>query len=598
MSTNYRSETQVNYLGSDAILHQPFEQQVLKSPDAVAVIFEDQQLTYKELDNRANQLAHYLQSLGVGPEVLVGMFMERSPNLIVSILGILKAGGVCVPMDTSDPKERLDFILVDTKASVLLTEDCFLRELPNDNRHTISMDKIWVNLANERVEAPISEVTPENLAFVFYASGSTGTPKGVMLSHKACSNGHVWVQKTLLLSMEDRILFKASVFAGLVKEFFLLLGVGGALVVAPPNSQKDSFHLIELIAKHNITIIAITPSQLQVLIEENLLLKCSNLKHVMCSAEPLPLKLQEHFLASQTANLYNTYGVTEVGPHTTFWPCKCTQNVVPIGRPIDDVQIYILDSNLQRVPVETPGEIYIGGKGLAQGYLNQPRLTDERFIPNPFSNQPGERLYKTGDLGRYLSDGNIEHLGRADRQVKIRGFRIELEEVELVLSQHPAIEQAVVVIREDISINNYLVAYIVLHEKQKCKISELRHFLNQKLPSYMVPSVFVILSIMPLTPNGKIDYHALPIPDRTGKNSEECFVASRDDIELQLVKLWEEILNVHPISIRDDFFHLGGNSLLAVHLFTQIEKIFGETLPLITIFQAATVEKIANIIRK
>ncbi|WP_019505915.1 amino acid adenylation domain-containing protein [Pleurocapsa sp. PCC 7319] len=597
MSINYKSDIKSNSKTCCSILHEPFEQQVLKSPNAVAIIFEKERLTYKELDVKANQLAHYLQALGVKPGMFVGIFLDRSFDLAISILGILKAGGVCVPMDIKDPEERLRSILADCKAYVVLTNYRYLEMLPNSITNVVSVDEIRETVAKEKKSLLIRKVTSEDLAFVFYTSGSTGIPKGAMLSHQACSNGHAWAQTTLNLTMEDRILFKASVFAGLVKEFFLLLGIGGAVVIVPSAHQKDSSRLVKLIATQNVTVISITPSQLQTLIEEDLLQNCSKLKHVMCSAEPLNPKLQRFFLKSQNPKLHNTYGVTETGPYAAFMSCEREQDPVPIGKAISDVQIYILDSNLQHSPVEVPGEIYIGGKGLSKGYLNKPKLTNEKFVFNPFSNKSRDRLYKTGDIGRYLGDGNIELMGRVDRQVKIRGFRIELGEIESVITKHHAIKQVAVVMRKDASIKNYLVAYAVLHKEQSCEFSELRRYLNHKLPAYMIPTTFTILDFIPLTSSGKVDIDALPVPDRTDNNINNFFMAPRDSIEIELVKLWKELLNVKRVSTKDDFFDLGGHSLLAMRLFTQIKKKFGKNIPLIAIYQASTIEEIAKLIR-
>jgi thioesterase domain-containing protein/acyl carrier protein len=376
--------------------------------------------------------------------------------------------------------------------------------------------------------------------------------------------------------------------------------------LARPGGHKDSAYLVKLIAEQKITVIALVPSMLRVLLEEKDVESCNCLRHVSCGGEPLPVELIERFFARLNLDgvLHNVYGPTEASIDATFWTCKhgSDRAIAPIGCPITNTQIYILDSNLQAVAVGEPGELHIGGIGLARGYLNRPDLTAEKFIPNPFSREPGARLYKTGDLARYLPDGNIEFLGRIDQQVKIRGFRIELEEIEAALNQHPSTRESVVIAREDVPGDKRLVAYIVANQEYTPTSNELRCFLKQKLPAYMVPSAFILMDALPLTPNGKVDRRALPKPDQKRSNSEKAYsqeyLPAQDTLELQLTTIWEKLLGIQPIGVRDNFFELGGNSLLAVRLLLQIEKIFGKDLLLATLLQAPTVGQLADILRQ
>ena len=620
--------TQVYKKKQNLVFPQLFEAQVKQTPDAVAVVFEDKQLTYQELNCRANRLAYYLCSLGVGPEVLVGIYVERSIELAVAIVAILKVGGACVPLDPENSKARLAFILVDTQVPVLLTQQRFLDDLEEISNHKVKvhcLDTNWEVIAQDHTETPESGVTAEDLAFVFYTSGSTGKPKGVMIPHRAVC--HRAVGKSNFQNQSDqqptkvnRVLLSISIsFVGLIGEVIRPLLTGDTVIIARPMGNRDSAYLVKLIVEQKITIVNFVPSMLQVFLEEPGIETCSSLKYVLCSGETLPIKLQERFFARLNADLHNIYGLTEAGG-VTCWNCERENNqrIIPIGSPTD-MSVYLLDHHLQPVPVGDVGDVYIGGAGLARGYLNRPKLTAEKFIPNPFSKELGERLLKTGDLARYLPDGNIEFLGRLDTQVKIRGFRIELGEIEAILSQHPSVQQTVVIDREDTRGDKQLVAYLVLTSSSsivgdikqpldnsqvgetiqpQSKIpNQLRDFLKQKLPDYMIPSAFVMLESLTLTQNGKIDRRALPAPDKTRLKSEEIFVAPRDELELKLTKILEKVLGIQPIYIKDNFFDLGGHSLLAVKLFAQIEKTWQTNLPLANLFQSLTVENLAKVLR-
>ena len=566
---------------SNKCIHQLFEEQVERTPDAVAVVFEGQQLTYNELNCRANQLAHYLQSLGVKPDELVGICVERSLEMIVGLLGILKASGAYVPLDPDYPIERIIFMLEDAAVKVLLTQQKLINKLPEHQAQLICLDADWELISQFSQDNPITDVQATNLAYVIYTSGSTGQPKGVMLSHSNLSNHMFWMQETFPLTKTDRVLQKTPFsFDASVWEFYAPLLVGGQLLIAQPGGHTDSDYLLKTIAQQQVTTVQLVPSLLQMLLEQGGIENCQLLKRVFCGGEILPVALQEKLLSQLNVNLCNLYGPTECCIDVTFWNCQREMygQRIPIGRPISNTQIYILDSNLQSLPVGIPGELHIGGAGLARGYLNRPELTQEKFIPNPFSNYPDSRLYKTGDLARYLPDGNIEYLGRIDNQVKIRGFRIELGEIETVLKQHSQVQSSVIIDQEDTSGNKRLVAYIVPQKETTPTPNELRQFLKEKLPDYMIPSAFVIMESLPLTPNGKIDRRALPETNLCGE-IELNFVAPRNLEEEILAKIWSQVLRVEPVGIYDNFFELGGDSILTIQIITRARKAGLELTP-------------------
>ncbi|TRU46909.1 MAG: amino acid adenylation domain-containing protein [Microcystis aeruginosa Ma_QC_Ch_20071001_S25] len=579
---------------SNKCIHQLFEEQVERTPDAVAVVFEGQQLTYNELNCRANQLAHYLQSLGVKPDTLVGICVERSLEMIVGLLGILKASGAYVPLDPDYPIERIIFMLEDAAVKVLLTQQKLINKLPEHQAQLICLDADWELISQFSQDNPITDVQATNLAYVIYTSGSTGQPKGVMLSHSNLSNHMFWMQETFPLTKTDRVLQKTPFsFDASVWEFYAPLLVGGQLLIAQPGGHTDSDYLLKTIAQQQVTTVQLVPSLLQMLLEQGGIENCQLLKRVFCGGEILPVALQEKLLSQLNVNLCNLYGPTECCIDVTFWNCQREMygQRIPIGRPISNTQIYILDSNLQSLPVGIPGELHIGGAGLARGYLNRPELTEEKFIPNPFSNSPDSRLYKTGDLARYLPDGNIEYLGRIDNQVKIRGFRIELGEVEAVLTQCPQVQSSVIIAREDTPGNKRLVAYIVPEKETTPTPSEMRQFLKEKLPEYMIPSAFVILESLPLTPNGKIDRRALPAPEQNHERTDK-FIAPRNPIEEILVTIWTEVLKVQQISINDNFFELGGDSILSISIISKAKQA-GLEITLKQLFAHQTIAELA-----
>ncbi|MDF5725916.1 MAG: amino acid adenylation domain-containing protein, partial [Rhizonema sp. PD37] len=492
----------------DKCIHQLFEEQVEKTPNEIALVYEHQQLSYKDLNKRSNQLAHYLQSLGVGPDVIVGLCVERSIEMIVGLLGILKAGGAYLPLDPSYPQERLAFMIEDAQVPLLLTQKSFVDDLPNTCTEILVFEDLSEVLSALSFHTPNCAANSRNLSYVIYTSGSTGTPKGVMVEHRSICNHMLWMKATFGLSSDDKVLQKTPFsFDASIWEFYAPLIAGGQLIVAQPGGHSDGNYIIQSVLQEGVTIIQLVPSLLNVLLEQKGLENCRSLKHVFCGGEQLRHDLQQKFYARVSSVLHNFYGPTEACIDATWWTCQEIEgdSVVPIGRPIANTQIYVLDSYLQPVPIGVAGELYISGAGVARGYLNRPELTAQKFIANPFSDDQ-VRLYWTGDLGRWRSDGNIEFLGRIDSQVKLRGFRIELGEIEAVLSSHPQIQQAVVIATEDIQ---RLVAYVVSKE-ETLDTNQIREFLKQQLPTYMVPSAFVILDTLPLTPNGKIDRKALP----------------------------------------------------------------------------------------
>jgi amino acid adenylation domain-containing protein/thioester reductase-like protein len=590
--------TTVDY-PKNTCLQELFEAQVERTPEALALVYEGTHLSYRELNQRANQVAHYLRRLGVGPEVLVGLCMERSLEMVVGLFGILKAGGAYVPLDPEYPKDRVAFMLEDAQVSVLLTQEHLGVALPSHTATPVCLDSEWEAIAQEREENPCREATADNLAYVIYTSGSTGKPKGVMISHRGICNRLLWMQETYRLSERDRVLQKTPFsFDVSVWEFFWPLLNGAGLVMARPGGHRESAYLVKLIAEQQVSTLHFVPPMLQVFLGEPGLETCACLKRVICSGEALPFELQERFFARLSAELHNLYGPTEASVDVTFWACEreSERRLVPIGRPIANTQIYILDSRLAPVPVGVPGELHIGGIGLARGYLSRPDLTAEKFIPDPFANAVGTRLYKTGDLARWLPDGNIEFLGRIDHQVKIRGFRIELEEIEAILSQHPAVASAVVLAQDNEADNKRLVAYVVPQPEQALTSSALRGFLKEKLPDYMVPSAFVLLEALPLSPNGKVNRQALPLPALARPSLEQPFVAPRTPTEKTLAGIWAEVLGIERVGIHDDFFELGGHSLLTTQVAFRTRQAFQAEFPLHCLFEAPTVSGLAQVI--
>lgn len=597
------NDTWKEYPG-DACIHELFEAQVERCPDATAVVFGDCHLTYQELNRRANQVAHYLRRLGIGPDWCVGICMERSLEMVVGLYAILKAGGAYVPLDPTYPSSRLGFMLQDSQVPILLTQKKLMPLLTSHQAQVICLDDDQEAITREISDNPCSGVMPDNLAYVIYTSGSTGQPKGAMNTHRGIRNRLLWMQDAFRLVEADRVMQKTPFsFDVSVWEFFWPLLTGASLVVARPEGHKDSAYLARLIMEHGITTLHFVPSMLQIFLQEPQLGQCHSLRRVICSGEALPYDLLPRFFARLGAELHNLYGPTEAAVDVTFWTCsrESDSQIVPIGRPIANTQIYLLDTHLQPVPIGVLGELYIGGVGLARGYHNQPGLTAEKFIPNPMSTEPGARLYRTGDLARYRTDGSIEFVGRIDYQVKVRGFRIELGEIEAVLSQHPAVREAVVLAHEPRSgkgrtpgVNQELIAYLVPVQGQAPSVTDLRSFLKERLPDYMAPAAFVTLQSMPLTPNGKVDRRALPAPEGLRPELETAYTAPRGDLERLIAQIWQEVLGVKQVGIYDNFFDLGGHSLAMARVHHELKEKLQRDFPIVKMLEHPTIAALAQ----
>ena len=578
-------------------IHQLIQEQAERMGNALAVVYEDQQLTYDDLNRRANQLAHHLQRFCVGPEVLVGVAAERSVELMIALLGILKAGGAYVPVDPSYPASRVEYMLADSGVSIVLTQNHLLEQLPQTSARLISLDD-WSAIAAESDENPAVNVTGDNSIYMIYTSGSTGQPKGALNTHSALFNRLTWMQQQYELTPDDRVLQKTPFsFDVSVWEFFWPVMTGARLVFAKPGGHQDRSYLIELINTAQITTCHFVPSMLQAFVDDPEVSTCRSLRQVMSSGEALSYELQQRFFERLGARLHNLYGPTEAAIDVTFWECGANEErSVPIGRPIANTEIYLLDPSMQPVPVGAPGELYIGGVGLARAYHHRPDLTAQQFIPHPLSHASSGRLYKTGDLARYRSDGAIEYIGRSDHQVKIRGFRIELGEIEAALREGENVKDLLVQTQQDSRGDVMLVAYIVYDHEPAPKPADVREFLKHKLPEHMIPAAFVMMSSFPLTANGKVNRRALATMRPEKLEVERAYVPPRTPIELRLVSIWEDVFNVRPIGVEDSFFDLGGHSILALRLMAQVQKEFGQNLPLSTLTEAGDIAHLAEIL--
>ncbi|HEY0737422.1 MAG TPA: amino acid adenylation domain-containing protein [Herpetosiphonaceae bacterium] len=582
----------------DRCIHTLFEEQAARTPAAIAVVAPTGQLSYRELNERANQVAHYLKARGVGPEVLVGVSIERSLELIISLLGVLKAGGAYVPIDPRYPQQRIAAMLQDTQLSMLITTERLKQQFAGYDGDRLYLDAD--GSAIEQQSRSNLEVAAQatNLMYIIYTSGSTGVPKGVMMSHRAVCNHFAWMQARFPIDHNDAVLQQTSLsFDVSVWELFAPLAQGARLVIAGPGDEKDPPALAATIAAHHVTIIQIVPLLLRILLEEAAFTQYAGLRRVFCGGEAMPPDLPEQFYAHATAELVNMYGPTETCIDATYWVCErgAARARIPIGRPIGNAQAYILDQYRQIVPIGVAGELYIGGAGLARGYFNRPELTRERFVPHPFSADVAARLYKTGDRARSLPDGTIEFLGRIDRQVKLRGFRIELGEIEAALLSHPAIRE-VAVLDHDHPTGQQLVAYVVCAAGQHLTSPELREYARQFLPEYMVPVACVILPALPMTANGKIDRAALPAPDLGEIAAGASYVAPQTPTEALLADIWTTILRRERVGIHDNFFDLGGNSLIATRCVAHVRDALQIDLQVRILFEAPTIAALGRII--
>ena len=578
----------------DRCVHELFSEQAARTPRRVALVFEGTELGYRELDERSNQLAHHLRGRGVSSGVLVGLCLERSLDLVVAVLGVLKAGGAYVPLDPRDPAHRLAYILDEARVSVVVTQHRLAVQLPSGTAQVVHIDHGWAEIARESAGPLAAGARPDDLMYVMYTSGSSGRPKGVMLDHRAVTNRVVDMQRAFFTE-HDVVLHKTPyTFDVAVGEMFCPLIVGARLVIARPDGHRDAAYLLRTIEQHGVTVTELVPSMLQVVLEaHDVATACRSLRLVISSGEVLPRELQARWFDTLAAELYNVYGPTEAG-EVTVW--RCVRGAppelpsVPIGTPMANLQIYILDQHGQPAPIGVRGELFIGGVGLARGYLGRPDLTAERFVPDPFSG-PGRRLYRTGDLARYRADGVIEYGGRTDFQVKIRGVRIELDEIESVLRQRSEVRDVVVVAREDRPGDRRLVAYVVADHRAPVSLDALRATVREQLPDVMVPAAFVLVDALPVTASGKLDRKALPAPEQP--SPEPGSSAALTDTERAIAAIWSDVLGVDHVGVRDDFFELGGNSLLVVQVSSRIRGELGVEIAQQELFEAPTVAELA-----
>jgi non-ribosomal peptide synthetase component F len=597
-------------------IHDLFEHQVNRTPESVALTYGNQQLTYTGLNEKANRLARYLRRLGVGPDTLVGIYLERGLEMVVGLVGILKAGGSYVPLDPTYPVERIALALEDARVKALLTGRKLLEALPSSGAQVVTMDAVWRMVDVESEANLLSGATADSLAYAIYTSGSTGRPKGVLVPHRQVINFFTAMDAYLEPDPADIWLAVTSIsFDISVLELLWTLTRGLHVVVygerrmtqaagepyggatgqdfgyGEISANDEDFSVAEQIARRQVSHFQCTPSMAKIVsMEASSRNTFSSLRKLLIGGEAFPVGLAENLKLLVTAEIRNMYGPTETTIWSATYPLSGAESRIPIGRPIANTQIYILDRELKIVPVGVPGELHIGGKGVVRGYLAQSDLTSERFIPDQFSAEPGARLYLTGDRARYLADGNIEFLGRIDHQVKIRGFRVELGEIEVVLSQHPAVRETVVIVSGDE--DKRLIAYLVSRDEQRATLSELRQYLKQRLPEYMIPSGYVWLEKIPLTSNGKLDRRALPATDEAGTARGREYVAPSGPVEEALAGIWSELLGVEKVGVHDDFFELGGHSLLLTQVVSRIRAAFSLDLPLRAMFDAPTIRQL------
>lgn len=591
-------------------MHRLIEAQAQRTPEATAVICGDQQLSYQAFNQQANQLAHYLRSLGVRSGDLVAISAERSPALLVAFLAVLKAGAAYVPLDPAYPHARRAYKLQDAQVSVVLTEAALLPDLPESAAQVVLLDQDWDKIARCSQQNLPELATPDHLAYVIYTSGSTGNPKGVTISHRSMVNHSMAIAKAYAISPQDRVLQFSSMSFDIIIEELFPSWISGAAVVLRRQEHVSASRLLAFVAAEQITVLNLPTAFWHQLVGSSALAQkampsCVRLVVVGGEKASRSLYLKWHQQVGTYPRWLNAYGPTETTVTATLYdpaasPTTLTtsRSELPIGKPLDNLVLHVLDANLQPVPIGVAGELYIGGAGLSSGYLNRPDLTESRFIPNPISPERSDLLYKSGDLVRYLADGNVEFIGRADFQVKIRGFRIELGEIEAALEKHPQVQQSVVLAQPDSAGEKRLVAYLLAEPTEPLEIAQLRDFVMSQLPDYMVPFAFVVLEELPLTPNGKVDRRSLPPLSEIAPAAARQTVPPRDEIEQQLVALWQEVLGIESVGITDNFFELGGHSLLAAMLTDQIEQSFDRALPLSTLFQSPTIEQLAVELRQ
>ncbi|MCY1023460.1 non-ribosomal peptide synthase/polyketide synthase [Pyxidicoccus sp. MSG2] len=584
----------------EACLHTLFEQQAVRTPRAPAVQLGDLALSFHELNARANQLAWHLRSLGVVPDMRVGLCLERTQDAIIALLAVLKAGGAFVPIDPAAPAQRRSFVLEDCGASVLLTVQHLADAWQPQVKHRVCLDTQAATLAALPRDNVPASATADNLAYVIYTSGSTGRPKGVMVQHHSWLHLRAATAQALHAGQTETLRFSvnAPLFFDVSMEQILHVVDGHCLCLVPEDTRKDPEAMLAWLEQQKVDVLDCTPAQLTLLLQAGLLEKAYVPRMVVCAGEAMGEGLWQPLSRTARTKTFNAYGPTECTVYATSWCVQQSAVPVPvIGRPLPNLQAYVLDERMQLAPLSVPGELYLAGEGLARGYLGRPDLTAERFVPNPFGTEPGARLYRTGDKARWRQDGTLEYLGRLDFQVKVRGYRIEPGEIEAILRTHASVKDAVVMAREDVPGDQRLVAYLVASGTSELDTSALRTALKERLPEYMVPSAMVVLPALPLNANGKVDRKALPAPQRA-EVPAATLLAPRDALELQLVRLWESVLGVQPVGVHGNFFELGGHSLLAVRLMAAVREATGRHLPLAALFQAPTVEQLAALLRR
>ena len=585
----------------DGCLPQFVEAQVARTPTRAALVCEGEQLTYEELNARANQVAHYLRKLGVGPEVCVGVYMERGLELVVALLGILKAGGAYVPIDPATPSERRAFILAQVQAPVLISQQHLLPTLAETPTRVICLDSEWEVIGREPCSNLLEPVSSDTMAYIIYTSGSTGQPKGVVIEHRSVTNLVAALKQIVYTGMDEaplRVGLNAALTFDVSVGQLVQLACGHTLYLIPQEVRLDPGAFVEYIQRHALQVVDCTPGQLRQLLLEGMAEQAAPaLRRVLVAGEAIDAVLWQSLLQDGAGRYYNLYGPTEATVYATGCRIQAGVERPTIGRPLLNGEVYVLDALLQPSPMGVPGELYIGGSGLARGYFKRPDLTEERFIAHPFRSQAGARVYRTGDQVRWLADGTLEYLGRLDQQVKIRGFRVELGEIEYWLVQHPEVQECVVLARPDAAgLTQSLLAYVVARGEATFSARELRAFLQRHLPDYMLPSSIEVLAALPLTPSGKVDRQALATRQRAGGEMQQHGPLPRNPLEEAVAEIWQQVLGLKQVGIRAGFFELGGHSLLAMQVISRMRAVFQIELSLRRLFETPTIEGLAQVI--
>src|SRR5688572_18734500 len=577
----------------DACIHELFEQVAERTPEAIAVIFGSETVTYRELNERANRLAHYLIDRGVSAEQPVGLCVERSVDMVVGMLGVLKAGGCYVPLDPEYPRERVSMMLGDARMRLLLTQRRLIANLPQHAAEVIRLDADWEEIAQYAETNPATAVTSENLAYMIYTSGSTGQPKGVLITHRALGNHMAWMQGRFPLTAADRVLQKTPFsFDASIWEFYAPLLAGARLVLAAPGGHQEPSYLVKVIAEQEVTTLQLVPTLLAFVLEENGIANCTSLKRVFCGGEVLSVRVTERFRELLGAELINLYGPTETTIDATYWQCEAGRRSIPIGRPVINTQVYVLDDEQRVMPIGVQGELYIGGENLARGYWQRAELTAERCVPHLYSASAGARLYRTGDMVRWNEAGELEYFGRNDQQVKIRGHRIETGEIETALLERAEVGRAVVLVREEAGRGKQLAAFVMSSNGVEPSGKELRGYLQERMPEYMVPTSIAVVSELPLMPNGKVDRQALLSLSNAVPESE--YEGARNEVEELLAQVWQEVLGIERVGIHDNFFELGGDSIVSIQLIARLRQQ-GVKFSLKEMFQHQTIAELASV---